>query len=231
MRAKNHFDRLVRQLKRRCSEYDAGNVESMYDASTYLATMLISGRGRTKSLVLQLGLESDFGFPDTAATGRGFTGSGLPTLLLKIEKDAPICSAHVDDIDFSMTCSLDEWLDRPICGFPEAYMSRRKLIKTMRDQDGGAHVDASISDAQYRDLVEAGMPNVKYQLNSHGDWCLCFDKPNGNLKRVHFVESLERARSGDEPIGVGPLLRIYGVELALMRSVVQEVLFAIDAGR
>lgn len=66
-----------------------------------------------------------------------------------------------------METSIDDWLDQEICCFPIINknankpdilpMNRRELIRTVRDKDGGAHFDNSISEKKEYLVLKNGI--------------------------------------------------------------------------
>lgn len=220
-----HYHRIIRQLRRAGEQYDAGDIDAMYPASSDIATLIISGKGKTKSLARQLGIESQLELPDTAALGGGFEGSGFPTLCIRIREDCLVASPKSLEIDTRFSADLPTWLGRPICGNVDGQLTRFELVKTMRDNDGGAHVDEQIPDGFYLKLVELGMPRVAWQRNNRGGVTMLLASNEQN-PMVHFVENLNSDRAA--PIPFGPVQPVHGVASALVRTVVKEVLFALD---
>jgi len=148
-------EQLLRQLDEQLSflrasaeAYDRGSYAEAKRMAATIRVLVHDGRGNTRSLLGQLGLKSILFFdgglepnprnlmPTTGLTGMHMGPEGtrwVPRSLM------PPGLPNVGFIDFQL------WWTRPVIVDDERVgISRSELIRTMADQDGGAHVDGAL---------------------------------------------------------------------------------------
>jgi hypothetical protein len=151
-----YLQRQLRWLERSAHFFDQGDQDEAVRIAIILRTLFHS-RGGTVSLIDQLGLGS---------TARVFSFAGLHELdenttladfLTQITFDgfAPFVEKHPEDRHVP-TLHVDTWWNRVVQVFHPHRLSRRDLVLTAADRDGGAHVDVRLNDA-YRASASAWM--------------------------------------------------------------------------
>lgn len=147
-------DKLAEQigfLKRSCDMYDDGHEDEAKRIAVSLRILLHNSMN-SHSLLHQLD-ELNRNFHDSALeneTGM-LTYSGL--VFLHLGTLGPRYVAMLDDVPSYETRPFDDWWNRPILvDQNKSEISRRSLVLTCANQDGGAHVDHSL-DANYHALT------------------------------------------------------------------------------
>ncbi len=162
---------LVRQISnlRRSNEaYDSGHLGEAERIASICYILLHDGHGKTRSLLGQLGLKSEMKFADTSL--RRMVQGELDWLCMdlckiKIPHDSKATydplrdTAHATGVHW---VSFDEWWDRSkvyetLRGLD---LSRKNLVLTMRNQDGGGHVDGQIGSEVYAWLASKGSDRI-----------------------------------------------------------------------
>ncbi len=144
------------------NSFDAGNA---WEAARIAAIVhiLVHDSGRTKSLLTQLGVRGSARFVSSGSLHR-------PGNLLRHEqliafrldasggKYIPLLSSgphQSRDVQFHTW-----WEKEHIFAYPKGnYLTRKRLVFSMRNQDGGAHSDTALTDAEYARLSRTEKDN------------------------------------------------------------------------
>lgn len=155
-----------------CRNFDAG---SLWEAKRIAAEVHIlvfdgTGRSRTRSLLGQMELIDTLWFRSTNSRGAGLKPNvafEVPASnLLMIDsrppqKIVPACYAvgrsEADDEDLSFS----EWWNQAVWWPPGYSLSRKAIVCSARDQDGGSHVDDALSDSAYEFLTQDVHPILR----------------------------------------------------------------------
>ncbi len=165
----------VQALRSSAAGYDNGNIWEAKRLASSLYILLHDGTGRTKSLLGMLGLKN---LPflssvpdDILGTSIGAFGGKIlfrdatPLLMIRLSSEdacyAPVLGEGPRG-RLLKSFSFSKWYEEGLF-YPDSRikLSRKNVIFTARSQDGGAHVDQSISDPSYRDFSVNGDPNIK----------------------------------------------------------------------
>jgi len=137
-------------LKTSCELYDSGNYAEGKRIANIIMILVHDGR-QTKSVLSQLEIRATNPFYNTARnriTGESPPYHGLLTSQATKSKGfefVPILDRFVGNY-----IQFDVWWNMPIFeGFDKMPLTRRTLISTMRDQDGGGHVDPNLDESYY----------------------------------------------------------------------------------
>ena len=163
---------------RHCSlSFDDGNLWQAKSLSVIIYNLLFDGSGRTVSLLTTLKIKSDIKFLSTMEPlpvigGIAPTWTTATPLLVMYFEDGrvsfqPACYTNKNLEKFSWL-SFDEWWSEDILWTPQIVLSRKRLVFTMRTQDGGSHVDDHISDKDYWKLLTVGDPAIRVTRDSGG---------------------------------------------------------------
>lgn len=142
-------------LEKSAQDFDGGDESEAKRMAVTLRILLHDPeRGRGMSLLSQLGLKNE-AFYDTAAPQdrfNPFSHSGLVVAVMDF-KNAVRWFAPLDDVTVGIRqVAFDEWWSAGVfVDHQRRTLTRAELIRTMADQDGGAHVDPKL-DAKYADL-------------------------------------------------------------------------------
>ncbi len=158
-------------------KYDSGVTWEAKRIASSLYKICYDGRGRTKSLLTQLGIRENATFLTTAQPN---LSEDFPVGLLLINltqaKFVPISSKgglHEGDgippwgerVPFE-----DWWSQRVFIDQRGRGLTREKLISAVRSQDGGAHYDEYLRKDEYFDLVnydgQAMLQNIQRLVKS-----------------------------------------------------------------
>jgi hypothetical protein len=159
----------VSALRRFGSMYDEGDRWAAKFLATAVSTLVRDGRRNTHPLLEQIGVRAEMQFLSTARPLALNVKPDTPLLLIRSgpdgfslvpKKDVPVLVPESHWLPFP------DWWAEPIFGDAKGQrLTREELVKSIRDQDGGAHVDPVLTDAAYK-LLKAG--EVGVQLTSQG---------------------------------------------------------------
>lgn len=150
----------LRFLKRCCSAYDAGDLSEFCNMASHLRLLLWSNERNSTSLLRHLGLDGSY-FVSTAARYNPKSITQGPSLVFSRTTMGPSGSSitflpFLDDVPWGeRAIPLSEWLEKEVIfrDLDGNEFNRLTFIRTVAEQDGGVHVDASI-DAKYAALKE-----------------------------------------------------------------------------
>jgi hypothetical protein len=207
-RLRGALEREIAKMRRSMDWYDRGAVEEGERLATGVATLLRDGRGRVRSLLGQLGIVENLRFPDTRHLASAVGGS-LAYAKLAGEKVefVPILNGRHPRRTINNVPMLPfrEWWGQWIFGTKAEPRSRRDLVEAIRNQDGGAHVDAELTEELYRELRNLGVPGLRVV--------------DGELRRTMQIHAKEPRRTFYETA--------VGAPLAYMRQIAHEVQYAL----
>ena len=160
------------------ASFDGGNLWQAKFLSVTMYNLLFDGSGLTKSLLTTLQIRSKVNFLSTmepipiSLSGVAPTlTNATPLLVMKIEGGSVSFQPafHLkNDLDKFSWLSFDDWWSENILWTPQIVLSRKRLLLTMRTQDGGSHVDDHIRDEDYWKLLTAGDPMFRVVKNFGG---------------------------------------------------------------
>lgn len=141
----------IEHLEASCESYDGGRVSEA--ARIAAAVFIIVHDGGQRSLLSQLNLRAGLRFASFAALIE-------PGNLLV---DQPLVIMHMNDKGLTNEPTLDRghiqrhdlqfhkwWEQEQVFKTPAGlFLNRRRLVFSMRNQDGGGHVDSALSDDAY----------------------------------------------------------------------------------
>lgn len=181
---------LARQLghmRRSAQIFDDGVLEEAERLASVAYILLHDGRGRTKSLLGQLGLKHRLRLFDTTRPPPppghiALQNAKLCSLRLAVGPDNEWAEVnyvpafhHAKSIDDIRLIPFSKWIDQPIYQSAKGFaVTRKNLITSLRDQGGGGHVDAEITHRDYHWLSSMGEDNFFLEKSEHTDnaWAL-----------------------------------------------------------
>lgn len=148
---------LVRQLGflwRSCAAYDQGCTEEAIRIATVIRVLLHDTRNSTSLLkhlnALQIGLSSTVSSMDRSRTVFWF-GMGQGTFTA----NGGTWRANTDATAIDRQLPVSDWLNQVVFISGSVQATRKNLILTAADKDGGAHVDAKLT-TEYETLMTTG---------------------------------------------------------------------------
>ena len=147
-----HFAEQLAFLNKSCDAYDSGDDAEAKRLSATLRLLLHNTR-KSRGLVVAKGLGS-IRFFDTADDS--IPGNYAPTFGLVVMRLGAGWNRYWPRLFQGKTGPVwfrkfDEWWNHPVISIPDQFeLTRRDLVLTMADQDGGAHVDPAIEERYYR---------------------------------------------------------------------------------
>ncbi len=153
-----------------CKSYDEGNRWEALRIATAVYIIVHDGGRRSKSILTQLGLRGSL----------RFVGSGIPCIAGNLAPEAVLAqmriwkdgkAEYVPWLDKKAgplrSLQFHDWWDKEtIYRDAELGLTRRGLVFSLRNQEGGAHVDARLTDPSYIRMTR--LPVVKL-LGGSGD--------------------------------------------------------------
>lgn len=201
-------------LRLSCTSYDKGNRWEAKRLATAIH-ILLHDRGRTKSLSRQLGLKAKLRIPSAVQPMRKSSDGGMISPLIVIcltqenGKRAAFFSPIKGETSDYKALQFNDWWEENI--FEQTYgrnTSRKNVVFSLRDQDGGSHVDSHLTDKEYFGLKYDGDPNF------------CFNSETGELSGPAFEVATGKkiilpSQPGEKPIPDAPF--------AIVRQIAWEV--------
>lgn len=165
----------VLALRASSQSYDDGN---HWEAKRLAATVYIlfhDGHGRTRSLLGQLELKDKLFLPSSKLDllgpmrGQSFTpilesSNRLVMMSVSVDKSEyiPILDTNPHGIAHPLMF-YDDWNDETVFGGTvENSLTRNDITQTLRNQDGGSHVDSHIRNEQYQLFKDHGAPGMRH---------------------------------------------------------------------
>jgi hypothetical protein len=139
-----------------CKGFDSGSLWEAKRIATIVST-LVHDHGRTTSLLSQLYLKDKIAY---LTSGSGWSDTSITTQLplVRLEFSAESMSATYkpllgDFVGTSRPVKFLKWWDEPILrDSKRRVLTRKNLVCSLRDQDGGSHVDGALTDEAYASL-------------------------------------------------------------------------------
>lgn len=165
-----HFTEQREMLESSCAGYDAGKTWEAKRIASCVHTF-VHDFGRTVSLLSQLKLRGSLRFISSAiAWSETSPTAQMP--LVAVRADASGCR-YVPFLDDRPPerfdrISFSSWWEQPILrDVRRRVLTRKNLVFSLRDQDGGGHVDATLSDEGYASLSRQGGAAFQYQVGDN----------------------------------------------------------------
>lgn len=160
---------LVRQvghLRRSMQLFDQGHPEEAERLATAAYILFYDGKGKSRSLLGRLGLLDTMELPDTQWACRNITG--LPLAKACLEDGEIVFRPNLEEAARNRLSTpwkpFPQWWDGDrLFWSPTGHDRRKHLVRALRDQDGGGHVDAELKNRGYvllRDFGVAGLSIV-----------------------------------------------------------------------
>ena len=168
-------------LRSSCKAYDEGVFAEARRMATAVHVLLHDSHGRTRSLLTQLGLKDELQFVSSAEPIKDrfpkLALAGVMGLPGRRAEVLPWC-ARPEKPPELRSLPFGEWWGETV--FQESFykgpgrrievgrtQTRMKLVRSLRDQDGGSHYDGSLNDGAYVSLAIARTIGL-YKVNSEG---------------------------------------------------------------
>lgn len=157
------LDNQRRMLRKSCRDYDSGDRWEAARIATHIANMVYD-KGKTSSLLSQLGVLQDLLFPLSGQPiNKKALGCQFPLADIRIINgreysyepiydDANETKTKQPSLPFNRWWSATVYTELP----GSLRMSRQGLIMTIRNQDGGSHIDAEIANEAFVAISRSG---------------------------------------------------------------------------
>ncbi len=149
-----HLARQLAFLKRSCESYDAGATDEAIRIATIIRVLIHNTKSSTSLLKHLNATTINLLSTTDGATPNTVMYFGLGTMRL-----GDGCCRYFPSLDFGPVKKMipvSQWWDQIVFVLdPQTRLSRRKIILSAANQDGGAHVDASLSK-EYEALSSDG---------------------------------------------------------------------------
>jgi hypothetical protein len=146
-----------------CQSYDAGNQWEAFRIATAVHVLVHDGGKKVRSILTQLGIRGPLRF---VSSGHGhFPGNlarelQLVKMRISTERGGEYLPVLGDCATPPRLVQFHTWWDDDkIFRDPDSFfLNRRRLVWSMRDQDGGAHLDNELTDPAYVRLSKKESP-------------------------------------------------------------------------
>lgn len=208
--------RQIGHMRRSMTSYDDGARAEAERLAACAYIMLNDGRGKTKSLLGQLGLLDELAFVDT----RNNTVVGIPLARVGVDGETPFFEPFFGDVSVYgqqvpphlpkvfPRVPFADWWGREIYSYKGLVADRRRLVACLRDQDGGGHVDSKINDELYHRMMTQGHGGIRVidgrpvlVMHCHGESEPAPSHPDGpTVRDAHWASMRQIAYEIDETL-------------------------------
>lgn len=135
-----------------CKSFDEGNRWEAVRLATTVYSLVHDGGKNSVSILTQLGLRASLRLPSRANIIPGNLVADTPLVVFQISSRGPECLPLLNKPmgAEAKLLQFQRWWDQTILREGDRFsVSRRNLVFSLRNQDGGAHVDSSLKDEAY----------------------------------------------------------------------------------
>ena len=150
----SHLKRQLTFLERSCQSYDAGEIDEAIRMATVIRVLVHNTKNSTSLLKHLNSTTINLLSSTEGASPNTIMYHGLGTLQMGSKGNKYFAS--LGDVPVKYFIPVSQWWDQVVFVLdPQTRLSRRKIILSAANQDGGAHVDAQLS-SEYKCLVADG---------------------------------------------------------------------------
>jgi hypothetical protein len=147
-----HYNNCRSAIEASCRSYDAGNDWEAARLATSIYALIHDGGKNSRSILTQLGLRSTMRFVSYSVPPD--KRNLLPSTPLVLTRVGPDGGKHFPVLDQGprgpKLIQVRTWWElESVFSYQGNLLSRRRLVFSLRSQDGGAHVDRSLTDIEY----------------------------------------------------------------------------------
>jgi hypothetical protein len=149
-----HFEDTRAALGASCESFDRGHHWESFRIATAIYAMVHDGGRNSRSILTQLGLRGGLRLSSKVNIRPGNLLADMPLVVFRISQQGPQCLPILDGGPLdgqSQQLQFGKWWEQTILAHSHRglALSRRDLVFSMRNQDGGAHVDPNLTDEAY----------------------------------------------------------------------------------
>lgn len=142
MSFQEQLKRHISFIKRSCESYDTGDKTEALRIAVSLR-VLFHDTMNSISLLKHLNIKRTLRFSSTIGTGKNHTQlEGKFMIYIPVMISPRGVSVSLDRAGRSVLCSADEWWNEVVMA-QDGHFSRKDIVLSAANQDGGAHVDAN----------------------------------------------------------------------------------------
>lgn len=185
--------------------YDAGNTWEAVRLASAVYILVHDGSKKVQSIFTQLGVRGSLRFISYATPGRpGNLVRETPLVMLRLTSgegakyipklgDGPLPPHQVQFHTW--------WEDEKIYREPDThFLNRRRLVWSLRDQEGGGHLDAEITDPAY----------IRFSRETEGGWITSVNGVERKVMDGHLATMRHIAWEIQETVRLSPDAEISG---------------------
>jgi hypothetical protein len=145
------------------ASFDEGELWEAKRLAAAVYVLVHDGKGRTKSLLTQLGVRASLRFLSTAKPldpKNLLTEHSLVSMRVEVRETGsraryrPAFDLYEQLFAFNRLQFLSWWEEPVIRDNQRRVLSRKNIVFSLRDQEGGAHFDEELRDEVYKSLVK-----------------------------------------------------------------------------
>lgn len=156
--------------------------------------LLADGRSRTKPLLGQLDIRDKIRF--VSMRNRAVVYVGVPLCTVEnvdgSHRYMPLFASDYERAKKINWLNFQDWWEEPVyTDGLGSKLSRKLVVKTLRDQDGGAHLDATVTEPSYAEMKSLGfnriqIVNGKPGITVFASECVVTDEMREQMKGPPF---------------------------------------------
>ena len=171
-----------------CEQFDGGYPIQALRLASDVYLLVHDGRYNSRSLLGTLGLKTEMRFLSSTSAP---SLPGLPLVSLKADRSTALFVPKFGSKSAMKEMNFENWYDEIIFQVGEVTLTRKRLISSIRSQDGGAHVDRTLRDIGYVTAKKFGHPDISYVVRRDGGGVtMIFSGYGPEPIHVHSVDKL-----------------------------------------
>ena len=159
--------------------------------------LLADGKNRTEPLLEQLDIRDKIKFISVRSRPLVYVGVPLCTVenLDGSHRYMPVFASDDERAKNIKWLSFQDWWEEPVyTDSAGSKLSRKMVVKTLRDQDGGAHLDATVTEPSYAEMKNLGFDRIqivngKPSITVFASECVVTDEMRERMKGPPFRNS------------------------------------------
>lgn len=172
------LSRQVGHLRRLCEDFDQGHEAAAELLATVVYTLCHDGGQNSRSLLRQLDVRPRLRFPNSSSErlvdNPGQAMAGPPLCAFGVRDGRLRFVAPLGDPERLPKLQFQHWWDQTVFKRSGASLSRKSLVFSIRNQDGGSHIDDYIKDKAYDRMSRVGdheswIPDGSFSVSQMGD--------------------------------------------------------------
>jgi hypothetical protein len=219
----------LQALQSSCNGFDRGGLWEAKRLATIVDTLVHDRNRKTVSLLSQLRVRDAMKFTSSRHEWNNHSVTPqIPLVLIRHTSTGAAYEPVLDKLPFpNAQLSFSKWWEQPILrDIHRRDLSRKNLVCSLRDQDGGGHVDAKLTNEAYASLSRVNGAPFFFGMGDEGSYV---GIEVGGKTQTQLSGSLDNSSTDEHKQELAHLRP--GPHLASMRQIAWEIEASVSAFR